>query len=72
MINREALKHYIRTRNKLLARTYEQKVVFLIRDKYSLDDELAILRQRDIKPEEFAEYNAYCEECKLKVKNGEF
>ena len=72
MINREALKHYIRTRNKLLARTYEQKVVFLSRDKYSLDDELAILRQRDIKPEEFAEYNAYCEECKLKVKNGEF
>ncbi len=28
------------------------------------DDELAILRQRDIKPEEFAEYNAFVEQIK--------
>lgn len=48
--------------------TYEQKVVQLIREKYSMDDEFAILRQRDSKPEEFAEYNAYCEECKAKAK----
>lgn len=48
--------------------TYEEKVVQLIREKYSVDDELAILRQRDSKPEEFAEYNAYCEECKAKAK----
>ena len=48
--------------------TYEQRVVQLIREKYSIDDELALQRQRDSKPEEFAEYNAYCEECKAKVK----
>lgn len=48
--------------------TYEEKVVQLIREKYSIDDELAILRQRDVKAEEFAEYNAYCEECKTKAK----
>lgn len=72
MISQEKLKNYIKTRNKLLARTYEQKVSFLIRDKYSLDDELAILRQRDSKPEEFEEYNIYCEECKTKAKKGEF
>lgn len=48
--------------------TYEEIVVQLIREKYTIDDELAILRQRDSKPEEFAEYNAYCEECKTKAK----
>ena len=48
--------------------TYEERVVQLIRDRYDLDAELAILRQRDSKPEEFAEYNAYCEECKVTAK----
>lgn len=48
--------------------TYEDKVVELIRKKYGINEELAILRQRDSKPEEFAEYNAYCEECKTKAK----
>lgn len=48
--------------------TYEERVVQLIREKYDLDAELAILRQRDSKPEEFAEYNTYCEECKTKAK----
>ena len=45
-------------------KTYEQRVVELIRLHYSVDDELAILRQRDTKTEEFEEYNAYCENCK--------
>jgi hypothetical protein len=40
---------------------YEQRVVNRIRAVYSVDDELAILRQRDSKPEEFAEYNNYVE-----------
>lgn len=44
--------------------TYEERVVQLIREKYTIDDELGILRQRDSKPEEFAEYNEYCENCK--------
>lgn len=39
-----------------------------IRKKYSLSSELAILRQRDKKPEEFAKYNEYVEQCKAKVK----
>lgn len=43
---------------------YEQRVVNRIREKYSVDDELAILRQRETKPEEFAEYNAYVEKVK--------
>ena len=43
---------------------YEQRVVNRIREVYSIDDELAILRQRDTKPEEFAEYNAFVEKIK--------
>ena len=49
-------------------RSYSEKVVSLIREKYSLDEELAIQRQRDSKPQEFNEYYAYCEECKAKYK----
>lgn len=47
---------------------YESLIVSEIRKKYTIDQELAILRQRDTKPEEFAEYNSYVEGCKLKVK----
>ena len=39
-----------------------------IRLRYSIDDEFAILRQRDTKPDEYEEYNSYCEECKARAK----
>lgn len=48
--------------------TYEERVVELIRLRYDINAELAILRQRDVKVDEFNEYNAYCEECKLQAK----
>lgn len=48
--------------------TYEELVVQKIRLRYSIDDELAILRQRDSKPTEFAEYNSYCESCKAEAR----
>ena len=47
---------------------YENKIVSLIRKKYSINQELAILRQRDTKPTEFEEYNEYVEQCKRQVK----
>lgn len=47
---------------------YEEYVNTLIREKYTLSQELAILRQRDTKPDEYAVYNAYCEECKAQAK----
>ena len=50
--------------------SYENKIVALIRKKYNVNQELAILRQRDTKPEEFAEYNEYVEQCKSKVKSS--
>ena len=48
---------------------YPQLVEKKIRTKYSVSAELAILRQRNSKPEEFAEYNAFCELCKSEAKN---
>lgn len=47
---------------------YKKEVNRLIRARYSLSEELSILRQRDAKPEEWEAYNAYCEECKAKAK----
>ena len=39
-----------------------------IRERYSIDEEFAIQRQRDTKIQEFEEYNSYCEECKQQAK----
>jgi hypothetical protein len=47
---------------------YENLIIRKIRKRYSVNQELAILRQRDTKPVEFAEYNAYVEQCKVSVK----
>ena len=52
--------------------TYEEQVVAKIRERYSVDDELAILRQRDTKPEEFEAYNQYAEQCKKEIKESIF
>ena len=48
---------------------YENKVVALIRKKYNVNQELAILRQRDTKPLEYQEYYDYVEQCKEQVKS---
>lgn len=48
---------------------YESEIVRRIRERYTVNQELAILRQRDTKPEEYAEYNAYVEACKDEVKS---
>lgn len=53
---------------RMQSQRYEKTVEMNIREKYSLSQELAILRQRDSKSDEYAEYNAYCEECKVKAK----
>ena len=43
---------------------YKERIISRIRETYSVDDELAILRQRDTKPEEFEQYNAFVEQIK--------
>lgn len=47
---------------------YKAAVERLIRERYSVADELGILRQRDTKPQEFAEYNAFAEACKAEAR----
>ena len=62
----------IKKRLSLLNGTQESDYIAyvdeLIRKRYSVSAELAILRQRDVKPDEFAAYNAYAEECKARAK----
>lgn len=47
---------------------YENMIIRKIRERYTVNQELAILRQRDRKPAEFAEYNAFVERCKAEIK----
>lgn len=47
---------------------YGNHVNDLIRRRYSLREELAILRQKEEKPDEYRAYFAFCEECKAKAK----
>lgn len=47
---------------------YEEMIIKLIREKYTINQELAILRQRDTKPDEYNVYNNYAEGCKAQVK----
>lgn len=54
--------------NGTLDELYAEEVNRRIRARYSINDEFAILRQRDEKPEEFAAYNAFVEECKAVAK----
>ena len=55
-------------KNNRIDKTYEELVITLIRQKYSINEELAILRQRDSKPQEFAEYNQFVENIKAQLK----
>lgn len=47
---------------------YEKFVEDLIRVKYSVSNELAILRQKETKLDEFKEYYEYAEQCKAAAK----
>lgn len=49
-------------------KAYEEKVDSLIRNRYSLSEELGILRQKDVKKAEYDVYFAYCEQCKAEAK----
>lgn len=66
----EEEKEYLDFVESIPQETYEAKIVRQIRKKYSVDDELAILRQRDSKPEEFKEYFDYVEAIKDELKNS--
>lgn len=54
--------------NGVLDKLMETEINKRIRQKYTISNELAILRQRDTKPEEFEQYNAFVEGVKAEVK----
>ena len=66
MLNKRQIKLAIR--NGKYNQVYEQLIIDNIRKKYSMNQELAILRQRDTKPDEYEEYNEYAESCKAQAK----
>lgn len=47
---------------------YKNLVVKYIREKYSTNDEIAIMRQAATKPSEYEEYYKFVEDCKVKAK----
>ena len=51
---------------------YGARVNRLLRTRYTLSEELAILRRRDENPEAFAAYYAFAEECKQRAKDTSF
>lgn len=54
--------------NGVLDKLMETEINKRIREVYTVSNELAILRQRDTKPEEFEQYNAFVEGVKAEVK----
>lgn len=48
---------------------YDEAVDAEIRKRYTVSQEFAILRQKDEKLVEYAEYYIYCEQCKEYVKS---
>ena len=64
----EDIQVYILYTEEELQAQYENAVNALIREKYTLSQELAILRQKDTKPEEYTAYNEYCEQCKTSAR----
>lgn len=54
-------------KNGVLSKLRKQLIIAEIRKQYDADDELAILRQREEKPQEYAAYNDYVENCKKAV-----
>lgn len=55
--------------NGIQADEYPSLVEAQVRKRYSISAELAILRQRDTKPDEFKAYNDYVEACKASVRS---
>ena len=68
MVNIKIANKIKETEPKAWIKIYENLIVQKIRQRYSVNEELAILRQRDEKPEEFKEYHDYVEECKTAAK----
>lgn len=56
-------------KNGVLDEVYGQTVDRFVRERYTVSKELSAMRQKDEKPDEFAAYYAYVEECKKRAKS---
>jgi len=45
----------------------EEMIAKVINTRYSIDDQIAIIRQKDTKPDEYEEFYTFAEEVKAKV-----
>lgn len=64
----EIAQQQVEERKHYQSMNYGELVENLIRRKYSLSAELSLHRQQFRKPEEFAVYDAYAEQCKAEAK----
>jgi hypothetical protein len=62
------LKANYRNHPEVVRKAYERLVEAKVEEKYTIRQEISIIRQRDRKPEEFAVYDAYVEQCKKDLK----
>ena len=58
----------IAQKNGVTEALYADRVNALLRARYSLSEELSLLRRRDECPEAFAAYSAFAEECKRRAR----
>lgn len=68
MLNKKILKKLKETDYPRWRRVYGRVVAKKVKRRYSLDEEIALERQKDKKPEEHAAYDAYVEECKVEAR----
>ena len=47
---------------------YENRVVELIRQKYSVNDEFKVHREKEENPEQYEEYKQYVQQCKVQAR----
>lgn len=47
---------------------YEQRVVELIRQKYTINDEFKVHREKEENPEQYEAYKQYVQQCKVQAK----
>ena len=53
---------------EVIRRIYGRLVEKKVAKRYTTSQEIAFIRQKDRKPEEYAEYDAFVEQCKREVK----
>ena len=59
----ERIKNILSEKNEVMKKRKGDLIREKIARRYSYADELAIQRRKDVRPQEFEEYNAYCEDC---------